>query len=284
MKKTFRLLSIVLFSMGLAQAGAVYFDDQNGDLFEGDPTTATYSYVGTSSRAAIFGGFTDIAFTPSGNLYGLDPSGLLSQISPTSGHIMNDGGTNNSIGSTGAGSLQGLGSNSAGILFAGGSNTLYTINPTVGPTATAVGTNTGTSYSVEGDLVFVGGNLYLTSTGDNGSDFFSVNPSTGAATLITSLAGVTQVTGLAYDSNNATLYGYEATGQQFQINPNTGAVSNIVKVTTSGGEDPISSTNEILGAAFDSATPEPGSGWLLCAAAIISLVFLAGRRSSQRAS
>jgi hypothetical protein len=252
----------ILIATSSANAGLVYLDDTNGDLFAGNPVTGVYTYIGTSTRAAIFDGFTDIAFTTNGNLYGLDPSGLLYEINPANGHIINEGGTNNSIGTTGIsnGSLVGLAAD-GNTLWAGGTNAVYTLNTSTGA-ATAVGSNTGTAYATEGDLEFVNGVLYLTSTGDSGGDFFTVNTTTGVGTFIGNL-GESQVFGLAYDTGDSTLYGYTATGLQFTINPMTGAVSNVMTITVDGGEDPISMTNEILGASFGSTVPEPGSFGLL---------------------
>ena len=113
----------ILIATSSANAGLVYLDDTNGDLFAGNPVTGVYTYIGTSTRAAIFGGFTDIAFTSNGNLYGLDPSGLLYEINAANGHIINEGGTNNSIGTTGIsnGSLVGLAAD-GNTLWAGGTN------------------------------------------------------------------------------------------------------------------------------------------------------------------
>ena len=259
------IVSALALSAGYAAASDICLDDTNGDLFAGNPVTGIFTYIGTSTRADIFDGFTDIDFTSNGNLYGLDHSGNLYIVNPNNGHITNGGSTNNSIGSTGVtnGSLVGLAGDNSGNLWAGGNNSIYTVNTSTGA-ATPVGTNTGTAYTVEGDLEFIGGTLYLTSTGDSGGDFYTVNTTTGVATFIGN-TGFSSVYGVAYDTTNSTLYGFTASGVEFQINPSTGAGSNAMTLTFTGGEDAVNGTsNQILGAAFGAnPVPEPSSVALL---------------------
>ena len=127
----------VLLTTGRAHAGFVYLDDNLGQLYKGDPTTATYTYVGTSATAAGFGGFTDIDFVGS-TLYGLGPDGELYTINMFSGQIASD------VGNTGVrdGSLVGLAGSPTGVLWAGGNNNSYKINLSTG-LATVVGTGGG---------------------------------------------------------------------------------------------------------------------------------------------
>lgn len=237
--------------------GLVYLDTSSGQLFAGDPTSAIYTLVGTSAQAASFGGFTDIDFTSNGNLYGLDSSGNLYQINPGNGQIIAD------LGSTGItnGSLVGLAGDSAGNLWAGGSNNVYLITPP-SATATQVGSGGG-NYTTEGDLDFIGANLYLTSVTNGigspvGGELFSINTSTGTGIDLGQLQDgggnpFTSVFGVAYDTANGIFYGYDAAGTQFDINVNNPTNSAQGDVTY----NVVGESGSLLGAAF--AAPEPAS-------------------------
>jgi len=263
----------VLLTTATAHAGTVYLDDALGQLWAGDPTTADYTLVGTSATAAGFGGFTDIDFVGS-TLYGLDPSGNLYTINSSNGQIISE------IGSTGVtnGSLVGLAGSPTGVLWAGGNNNVYKLNTTTG-LATVVGTGGG-GYTTEGDMDFDGsGNLWLTSTAPSGGSLFLINKATGVGTFIGQLADpnipqvFTDVFGVAYDSDNAVLYGYDVSDDQFAINTANPSDSILDEATFNlvggGTADPAG----ILGAAFI-ATPEPstfvliGSALLLLAAGL----------------
>jgi hypothetical protein len=113
----------LLLTMAAAHADIVYLDDSLGQLWAGDPTTADYTYIGTSATAAVFGGFTDIDFVGS-TLYGLDKCGNLYTIDPSTGQIISR------IGPAGVndGSLVGLAGSPSGTLVAGGAGNIYTLN------------------------------------------------------------------------------------------------------------------------------------------------------------
>jgi len=267
-----------LLMAGTAHAGLVYLDDKLGQLWVGDPTTADYTYIGTSATALNFGGFTDIGFSGS-TLYGISPTGVLYTISTTTGKIVT------TIGSTGItnGSLVGLADTPAGTLIAGGTNNIYSLNPTTG-VGTAIGTGGG-SYATEGDLDFEGGNLWLTSSTPSGGALFQINPTTGAGSFVGQLADpsipqtFSDVFGVAYDSDNGVLYGYDFSDDQFEINTSTPGDSDLDEATfnlTGGG---TSDPTGILGAAFIS-TPEP-STFVLIGSALILLAVGFRRKANQ---
>jgi len=260
-----------LMMAGTAHAGVVFLDDSLGQLWVGDPTTATYNYVGMSATAAAFGGFTDIGFLGS-TLYGLSPSGTLYTINTTDGKIAS------TIGPTGIGngSLVGLTGSPSGALVAGGAGNIYTLNTVTG-TATQVGTGGG-GYVTEGDLDYDGsGNLWLTSSTPSGGALFSINTTSGAGTFIGQLADpnipqtFTDVFGVAYDSDNGVLYGYDVSHDQFQIDtadPGDSALNEATFNLVGGGTaDP----GGILGAAF-TTTPEPSTFFLIDSALVLLAV------------
>jgi hypothetical protein len=143
-----------------------------------------------------------------------------------------------------------------GVLYAAGSDTLYTVNTTTG-VATAVGNGTaggGTAYTSSGDLEFLGGVLYLTSTSGGNDELYKINPTTGQATEIGSL-GFTHVYGLA--EQGGILYGFVdngATGAQdiLKINVSTGLGTVSGTYTLTGTNDGFNGTTD------DADLPEPG--------------------------
>ena len=263
-----------------ANAGTVYLDDNLGQLWAGDPTTATYSYLGTSATAALFGGFTDIDFVGS-ILYGLSPTGELYTISTSTGQITSD------VGPTGVGdgSLVGLAGDTSGTLWAGGTNNVYTLNLGSGA-ASQVGTGGG-GYATEGDLDFDGsGNLWLTSTSPSGGALWQINTTTGVGSFAGQLQDgsgnpYTDVFGVAYDSEYGILYGYDVSGNQFDINtgnPNNSGAGEVLFAETGGGTQDIGG---ILGAAYI-ASPEPSTFASAAIGSALILFALYRRRRTNR--
>jgi hypothetical protein len=247
-----------------AVAGTVYLDDSNGNLWAGDPTTATFTLVGTSAAAAAFGGFTDISFD-AGALYGLSPTGELYTIDATNGQILTD------VGNTGiSGSLVGLATDSSGNLWAGGNGDVYTIDPSVSALATPVGSG-GNGYTTAGDLDFDGsGNLYLTSTTPTPDSLWLIDQGDGTGTNEGALP-YSNVFGVAFDSANGIFYGYNSSGIQFDINTAAPTLSGS-QVTFTG----VTDDSDLLGAAY-LASPEP-STWVMFAGGSVLLLVGAIRR------
>jgi hypothetical protein len=119
--------------------------------------------------------------------------------------------------------------------------------------ATDIGSLSG--YGSAGDLAFVDGSLYLATSSNN---LVTVNPSTGAATLVGPF-GVSNVFGLA-TPDNVNLYA--AAGEDlYTVNPSTGVAT--FDVTWAGNAAGLGGTN---GQAFPtesgytpSSTPEPAT-------------------------
>ena len=208
-KRRLRTIASALFA-GLCAGQLAYADpilwvgDQLGKLGTVDVATGTVSVVGSMGSV-----MTDIAFSPTGNLYGVDLGNFYS-INATTG-------VSTLIGSLGT-SVNSLVFDASGTLYAA-NKSLYTINVGTGA-ATLVG-NGGTSYSSSGDLAFVGGNLYLSSVGI-GDNLMRLDSATGVGTLVGSI-GFSSVFGLATD-NNINLYGMSGT-QVINVNVSTGAGS-----------------------------------------------------------
>ena len=151
----------------------------------------------------------DIAFSPTGALYGISFSQLYS-IDKTNANttlIGNLGGV--------SGTANALVFGADGTLYMAGS-TLYTLNISTGA-ATAVGLGIGKQSG--GDLAFIGTTLYMAAS-DN--DLVAVNTVTGVGTVVGAM-GVGNMFGLA-TPDNATLYGMS--GQSvYTINTVTGAAA-----------------------------------------------------------
>jgi PEP-CTERM motif len=201
--KTKRWLAIGALAATLCSnvsaAPILWVGDSDGTLGTVDVATGTASVVGQMGQV-----MTDIAFDPSGNLWGITFTGLYG-INPTTA-------ATTFIGNLGT---------SANSLVFGADGTLYTANTQLYTVNTATGVATaiggGGGYNSAGDLAFVGGVLYLSST-NNG--LYSLNTTTGAGTLIGGM-GFSDVYGLATD-NNIDLYGVTGTSV-IGINTTTGA-------------------------------------------------------------
>lgn len=182
---------------------------------------------------------TDIAFDPSGNLYGISFSDLYS--------VNKTNGATSLIGSLGgvSGTANGLVFGADGTLYMAGS-TLYEVDINTGAT-TAIGSGIG--YQSGGDLAFVGGNLYMAASDNN---LIRIDIGTGAGTVVGAM-GVANVFGLA-TPDNSTLYGMA--GQQvFTIDTGTGAAGVPTTFNPALGFAAGSAFQSEAGA----AVPEPGS-------------------------
>ena len=206
-------LSALVFCAGSAFAVPVmHVHDSSGNLATVDVQTGTVSVIGNMGAV-----FTDIAFDTSGDLYGITFTGLYS-INPTTAVAT-------FIGPTGLSGGNALVFDSNDTLYAASNNTLgiYTLNTGTGA-STLLG-NTG--FASGGDLAIHSGKLFLASstnqlvelnladlpesqsvgpfgvgnvfglaTGDDGflygvagTNIYTVNPLTGAATLAINYGG-----------------------------------------------------------------------------------------------
>lgn len=223
-----------------------------------DVATGATSLKGSTGIA-----LTDIAFSPSGDLYGISFSSLYKVNSNT--------GATTLVGSLGSvsGTANALVFGSDGTLYMAGSS-LYSVNTSTGA-ASAIG---AIGFQSGGDLAFIGGDLYMASSGNQ---LVEVDVTTGDGTLIGNL-GVGSMFGLA-TPNNVNLYG--VAGQSvYLVNTTTGAATfqSTFDPTLSGGAFGLAFLTESGGGGN---VPEPGTFAL---AGLALLGAAVGRQRRWRAS
>lgn len=248
----FRILgSIALLAVSCFAADInIWINDDSGriglvDITPG-PNLGNVTLIGPSG--VLLG---DIAFDPSGHLFGIGPLSSippynLYSLSTTTGAASSIGALNPTISpvpcAIGTCPPNSLVFSSTGTLYTA-TNNLYSINP-----ATAADTLIGPlggGFVSGGDLAFANGKLFLT-TADN--KLVTVNPTTGAGTLVGSLS-VTNIFGLA-SPDNATLYGVGGTSV-YTINQTTGTATLLVNY---GGHG----LGQAFGEAFFTEAAPPG--------------------------
>ncbi|MFQ5592261.1 MAG: PEP-CTERM sorting domain-containing protein [Phycisphaerae bacterium] len=206
------ILAVVSGALNATQvSGAtapMYICDSTNNLLTVDPATGELELV-----AGTFAQMTDIAFSPSGVLYGVTPT-YLYEIDP-------DTGWNTLIGAHGFSSpVQGYGIDAltfdrSGNLYAAGNNILIRIDPATGQ-GTAVGALSG--YRSAGDLAVTATDRLLLTT-DSG-DLVEVHRDGSGATLIGSLPySDVFAMGGSLDGN---VYGIRSTNDIILIDENTG--------------------------------------------------------------
>jgi len=194
----------------------------------------------TSSIGSTGISLTDIAFSPTGDLFGITFDSLY-RVNSTNGATTLVGG----LGAI-AGSANSLVFGSDGTLYMAGSS-LYTVNTLTGA-ASAVG---GIGFQSGGDLAFILGALYMAS---NTNQLVQLNTTTGAGTAIGSL-GVSNMFGLA-TPDNLTLYGV-ADQSVYLVNTTSGAATlqSTFAPNLSGGAFGLAFRSEAGGG----TVPEPGT-------------------------
>lgn len=250
-------IACALFSAGIAAQAAptLWVSTGNAGLATVDVATGATSFVGDTGVV-----LTDIAFSPTGDLYGISFSELYRVNSST--------GATTLVGNLGpvSGYANALVFGANGTLYMAGSS-LYTVDTLTGA-ATSVG---AIGHQSGGDLAFIGGTLYMAST-DN--QLIEVNQGTGLGTVIGNL-GVGSMFGLA-TPDNAHLYG--VAGQSvYLVDTATGAATfqSTFAPSLSGGA---------FGLAFLSEAgnvPEPGT---LALAGLALLGVGATRRRATKAA
>jgi hypothetical protein len=235
--KTFVSAILVVLSSVVIAGPILWVGDSSGNLGKVDVATGNVTVVGNMGFA-----MTDIAFDTNGNLYGTTFSDLYS--------IDSSSGTSTHIG------IHSLGVNSlvfdaAGTLYAASSQ-LFTIN--VGTAATTLIGNGSDSYSSSGDLAFVGGELYLSSSNSGNDKLVKLDTGTGAGTNVGDI-GYPNVYGLA-TNNNIDLYGLSG----FNIlNVNVGTGAGAIVSNYSGKGLGIAWGSSFYAEAGASSVPEPST-------------------------
>jgi hypothetical protein len=223
--------------IGTAHAGPImHVHDSSGRLGTVDVANGTVNVIGNMGVT-----MTDIAFDPSGNLYGISFTGLYSIDSNTASVSF--------IGNHGVSGGNALVFGSDGTLYAAGGSTtsLFSIN-----TLTGTGISLGNmGFASGGDLAFHDGNFYMASSA---SQLISIDLGNLSNTSAIGAFGVASVFGLATGDDNI-LYAVAGTNI-YQVNTFTGAATNAVSYASQG-----------LGTAYGQsfyteagADPDPGTG------------------------
>lgn len=235
---------LITWSVSLLAVPLMYVHDGSGNLGTVDAATGDVNMIGSMPIT-----MTDIAFDPSGDLYGVDFSGLYS-IDPDSAAVTFIG----SLGFFGANAL--VFSTDGTLYTASYADTkLYTVNPDTGA-ATSLG-NMG--FKSSGDLAFFESDFYLSSASN---ELVKVDLGNIADTSVIGSFGVSNVFGLA-TGGNGILYAVTGTNM-YQVDPTTGAVSNPVDfsgqglVGTAYGESFVTEAGATTPGG-DTNVPEPSS-------------------------
>ena len=135
---------LMLFAVSTCQAGQIWIDDSNGEIGKVDTTTGAVTLVGNSGVSSL----TDIAFDPSGNLWGISFNRFYSINTSTGAATL--------VGNLGGNTFNSLVFDKNGTAYTATntSGALYQINTGTGA-ASLVG-SLGGPYSA-GDLAFHGG-------------------------------------------------------------------------------------------------------------------------------
>jgi hypothetical protein len=186
----------------IAAGPILWIDDSQGEIGTVDVHTGAVTLVGNSGIV-----LTDIAFDPSGNLWGISFTDLYKLNKATGAATL--------VGSTGISHGNSLVFGTDGTLYAASNSTdlLYTINKTTGA-GSSIG-NIG--FISDGDLAFDQGNLYE-SDGNGALLKITLSPSVSGTEV--GPLGFSSVFGLATGDDNI-LYGVAGT-QIFSVNTSTG--------------------------------------------------------------
>lgn len=248
-------VACALFSAAIAAHAAptLWVSTGSAGLATVDVATGATSFIGGTSVS-----LTDIAFSPSGDLYGISFTSLY-RVNSSTGATTFIGG----LGSV-SGTANALVFGSDGTLYMAGSS-LYTVDTVTGA-ASAIGS---IGFQSGGDLAFIGGDLFMASSGNQ---LIEVDSTTGAGNLIGNL-GVGSMFGLA-TPDNVNLYG--VAGQSVHlVNTTTGAATfqSAFTPSLSGGAFGLAFLSEAGGGG---SVPEPGTLALVCGALLATTA--AGRR------
>jgi hypothetical protein len=196
-------------------APVMYVHDSVGNLAKVDVANGAVTSIGNLGVT-----MTDIAFDPSGNLFGISFTGLYSINAATAASTL--------IGNHGVAGGNALVFGADGTLYAAGNTTtsLFSLN-----LSTGAGTNLGNmGFTSGGDLAFNAGDFYLASASGQ-LVRINLGSSPLSATAVGAF-GVSNMFGLA-TGDNGVLYGVAGT-TVYTINTTTGAATNGVSYAGSG--------------------------------------------------
>jgi hypothetical protein len=251
-------VSAGLLMVGSASAALLHVHDSAGVLGTVDSDTGAVSIIGDLGVV-----LTDIAFDPTGNLFGISFTNLYS--------VNADTGATTLIGAHGVSGGNALVFGADGTLYSAGDTSadIFTIDPTSGAT-TSLGT---TGFGSGGDLAFVGGQLFLAS---NGGDLVSVDLADPTNSAVIGPFGVANVFGIA-TSDAGTLFGVGGT-QIFTVNVATGAAVGPVNF---GGQGLVDAFGQSFfteaGAPPPEVIPLPAS-ILMLLGGVVSMFWVGARR------
>lgn len=225
--------------IGVANAGPImHVHDSSGNLATVDVANGNANVIGNMGVT-----LTDIAFDPTGNLYGISFTSLYSINASTAAVTF--------IGNHGISAGNALVFGNDGTLYAAGNTTssLFSIN-----TLTGTGISLGNmGFTSGGDLAFHNGNFYLASAA---SQLISIDLGNLLNTSAIGSFGVGGVFGLATGDDNL-LYAVAGTNI-YQVNTTTGQATNPTSYAGQGlGTAYGQSFYTEAGAGDDSTVPEP---------------------------
>jgi hypothetical protein len=222
-------------------------------LYSVDLTTHAATLLGTTETSpGNFVGIDALALSPNSTLYATDSAGILYTLNKTNGAAT-------AIGGTGLGAVRGmhfLGNTLLGT-NTGNPTTIYSINTTTPSSTAPVVTFT---QGVSRALTLENSNTALVpSDSPTTPSLIAVNLTTGANTVrgtINTSSGT--LAAMDFNSSLTTLYGLDALGNEFTINPLNGAAT---LVGNTGGSYFYT---DLAIAPLQQSTPEPASITLLC--------------------
>ena len=250
------LIAITTLASGNASwaAPTLYISTDRQKLITVDPQTQTTTILGNTTDNGVPVQIWDLAFSPTGDLYGISNDNLY--------RVNSSNGTLSLIGNSGGPKWNALVFSDSGVLYAAGGATLswadgirnlYTVNPATG---LAIQVGTTSTFNSSGDLAFAGGNLYITSVGSTTNELFTVDPTTAAANFVGAI-NVPYVFGIGTYDN--TLYGAADGREVLTIDTATGAGSVLFKYPAKiAGVDTGSTTGMAIRQAQPQAQDVPG--------------------------